>query len=340
MEITNKYKEVNLIQKVLNAVGITPLGAFGLVVLGMLPLIPPFSKDYLIRWLISGVLIGTQAMAYDLTGGYINIPNIGFCAFFGLGAYTSGILAAKFGVSPWIGIFVGILPAALLGFLTGVISLRLRGMFAACLSWFVGIALMGLVTKLVFITKGPFGLPCPVLLSTSSNLPYFYIILSMMIVTYIVLKKVIQSPYGLAFKAIGQNMEAARTSGINPAYYRTINFTVSCLFAGWLGGFYAHYYGVLTPDVMSINKTVEVIVVSTIGGRGSLWGGIFAAIPFVFGTEFIRSVLSEAPGLNLLLYGFFLIVFMIYYPGGLAGTYQKLVRQTKNRTIKFLFLSN
>ncbi len=89
----------------------------------------------------------------------------------------------------------------------------------------------------------------------------------MMLVVYIVLKRVVASPVGLAFRAIGQNMEAARTSGINPTRYRIINFTLSCAFAGWLGGFYAHYYGVLMPDVMSTAKTIEVLVVAYIGGR-------------------------------------------------------------------------
>jgi branched-chain amino acid transport system permease protein len=82
----------------------------------------------------------------------------------------------------------------------------------------------------------PLSFSCPTLLATTSNLPYLYIILAMMLVVYIVLKWVVRSPMGLAFKAIGQNMEAARTSGINPVRYRIINFTVSCAFAGWLSG--------------------------------------------------------------------------------------------------------
>ena len=175
--------------------------------------------------------------------------------------------------------FVGVLPPALIGFLSGIVGLRLRGMFIICLTWFVGLSIMGLSSKMVFLTRGPLGLRSPLLLEKSSSLVYFYIVLLMLLVTYIVLGRVTRSNFGLAFKAIGQNLEAARTSGIHPALYRIFNFTLSCAFAGWLGGFYAHYYGILTPDLLSTNKTVEVLVIAYIGGRGSLWGGVVAVFP-------------------------------------------------------------
>lgn len=330
MKKIRKNININRIQRLLDLACLTPMGFLGLIILLVLPLIPPFNQDYLIRWMVVGLLMAAQAVAFDFTGGYINIVNFGFAAFVGLGSYTSAILAVNFGLSPWIGMFVGVIPAALVGFLTGVLTLRLRGIYAAVMVWFISLALMGLATKLVFLTEGPLGLNCPTLLKSSSNLPYFYIIFIMFMLTYIVLKWVVRSHMGLAFKAIGQNMEAARTSGINPTRYRIINFTVSCAFAGWLGGFYAHYYGILMPDVMHTTKTIEVLVIVYIGGRASIWGGAFAAIPFVFSMEMVRSVFSQYPGVNLIFYGLFLILIMIYYPGGIAQLYQSLIERSKS----------
>ncbi len=330
MKKIRKNININRIQRLLDLACLTPMGFLGLIILFVLPLIPPFNQDYLIRWMVVGLLMAAQAVAFDFTGGYINIVNFGFAAFVGLGSYTSAILAVNFGLSPWIGMFVGVIPAALVGFLTGVLTLRLRGIYAAVMVWFISLALMGLATKLVFLTEGPLGLNCPTLLKSSSNLPYFYIIFIMFMLTYIVLKWVVRSHMGLAFKAIGQNMEAARTSGINPTRYRIINFTLSCAFAGWLGGFYAHYYGILMPDVMHTTKTIEVLVIVYIGGRASIWGGAFAAIPFVFSMEMVRSVFSQYPGVNLIFYGLFLILIMIYYPGGIAQLYQSLIERSKS----------
>ena len=190
------------------------------------------------------------------------------------------------------------------------------------MAWFVGIALMGLVRNLTGLTRGPLGMNPSSFLETTSNRPYFYIILAMLLVVYISLKLVTRSHFGLAFKAIGQNFDAARASGINPTYYRVFNFTLSAFFAGWLGGFYAHYFGSLTPQtLMHTSKTVEVLAIAYIGGRASLWGGMAIAFPLVFFMEFVRSEFTELPGLHLVIYGVLMIVVMIYYPAGFAGLY-------------------
>ena len=326
---------MNPFDKLLKQLNLTPAGALGLVVLAVLPFVPPFNQEYLIRWLISAALIAAGAIAFDFTAGFINIVNFGFYAILGLGGYTSAILAVNFGITPWIGVFCGAVTAGLLGFLTGLLTLRLRGIFAAVMAWFVGLALMGLATKMVWLTRGPLGLRTPRLFETASNIPYYYMILLLMLVTYLICSRVVESKVGIAFKAIGQNMDAARTSGINPTYYRIFNFTLSCTLAGFLGGFYAHYYGILTPDIMHTSKTVEVLAVAYIGGRGSLWGGAVIAFPFILAMELVRSGLSNLPGLNLILYGLLLIVIMIYYPGGFAAFFNTYVRHPKNRALNY-----
>lgn len=291
----------------------------GVVLVLILPLVPPFDRQDYMRYLVGAAFMAAQAIAFDFTAGYINIVNFGFAAFVGLGGYTSGLLAVDFGISPWIGIFVGGAVAGLLGLLTGALTLRLRGIYAAVMAWFVGLALMGLVRNFADITRGSLGLNVPLLFDTADNLPYYYVIVAMMLITLAVLVIVIRSHIGLAFRAIGQNVQAARASGINPTRYLVINFTLSCAFAGWLGGFYAHYYGILTPDVMATSHTVEVLAVAYIGGRGSLWGGALVAFPLVVGVELLRTQFSNLPGLHLVLYGILLILVMIYRPAGVAG---------------------
>jgi branched-chain amino acid transport system permease protein len=305
--------------------------------LALLPWLPVFSQEHYLRWLIMGAFLAAQSVAFDFTAGYINVVNFGFAAILGLGAYTSAILAntspvlaIQPGLSPWIGIFAGALLAGLVGLGLGVLTLRLRGIYAAVMAWFVGLALLGLARNLVPLTRGPLGISPGPLLETSSNRPYFYIIFGMMLVVYIVLKQVVRSRIGLAFRAIGQNFDAAQASGINPTFYRVFNFTLSCMFAGWLGGFYAHYYSSLTPQtVMLTAKTVEVLAIAYIGGRGSLWGGMVVAFPFVIFIEFLRSNMTALPGLHLVIYGVLMVLVMTYYPGGLAGIYYSILAKVK-----------
>ncbi len=327
MELTQSTPRSNSLSLLLDKICFTPVGVIAFILLLLLPLIPPFNQEYMIRWLTQAALLAALAIAFDFTAGYINIVNFGFCAIMGLGAYTSAILVVKAGISPWITICIGAVSAAVVGFLIGLITLRLRGIFAACLAWFLGLAMMGLATKMVWLTRGPMGLRVPRLFDTSSNMPFYYIVLIMMLVTFLITRLLVRTKMGLAFKAIGQNMEAARTSGVNPVYYRLINFTISCALAGWLGGFYAHYYGILTPDMMHTSKTVEVLAVAYIGGRGSLWGGAVIAFPFVLAMELVRSGLSNLPGLNLIIYGLMLMLIMIYYPGGFAELYNTVFKR-------------
>jgi len=313
----------------LGRIGFTPLGLGLLVIIAIMPLVPPFNQQHIVRWLIAGAFLGAQAVAFDFTAGFINIVNFGFAALLGLGAYTSALfsntapyLAVRWGLSPWITILIGAVAAGLVGLLLGMLTLRLRGIYAAVMAWFVGIALMGLANNLTRLTRGSMGLHPKTLLSTTDNVPYFYIILGILLLTYIVLRLVTKSRYGLAFRAIGQNPDAARASGINPTRYKVFNFALSCAFAGLLGGFYAHYYGSLTPTtMMATSKTVEVLAIAYIGGRGTLWGGIAFAFPSVILMEYLRSGTSSLPGLHLVIYGILMIVVMIYYPSGLAGFY-------------------
>ncbi len=337
MEITITNQRINPFDKMLDKLCMTPAGFSGMILLFVLPFIPPFNQQYMLRLLIYCGIIAGMSVGFDLTSGYINIVNFGYAAVSGFGGYTSALLVIDMGFSPWIGILMGGISAAIMGLIIGMISLRLRGIFAACLSWFFGLAVMGLATKLVWLTRGPMGLRTPRLFATESNEPFYFLIIVLLLFIYLICKLIVRSKIGLAFQAIGQNMDAARTSGINPVYYRVFNFTVSCAIAGILGGFYAHYYGILTPNIMNTSKTVEVLAIAYIGGRGSLWGGAVIAFPFIFIMEIIRTSLANLPGLNLIVYALVLILVMIYYPGGFSFFYDEHIRKVKNKSLRYFF---
>jgi branched-chain amino acid transport system permease protein len=334
---TNRNHTWQQFKDFIDKIGFSPLGLGLLLVVAVLPFIPPFNQEHMIRWLITGAFIAAQAIAFDFTSGYINVVNFGFAALLGLGAYTSAILTNKapfiivqLGWSPWVTIWLGALVAGLLGLFLGILTLRLRGIFAAVMAWFFGIALMGLANNLKTITRGSLGMAPPRFLENPSNLPYFYIILIMMVFIYITLKLVTNSYIGLAFRAIGDNYDAAQASGINATKYRVFNFTVSAFFAGLLGGFFAHYVASLTPQtLMHTSKTVEVLAIAYIGGRGSLWGGVALSFPFIFFIEYLRSNTSALPGLHLVIYGVLMIVVMVFYPDGLAGLYYYVAAKVK-----------
>lgn len=319
---------IKLLTDGLRRAGFSPVGAVLLILLAIAPWL--LQDEFWTRLLVAALMSATLAMAFDFTAGFINIVNFGYAAFWGLGAYTSAILAVKLGLSPWLGMIAGTIAAGILGFAVGILTLRLSGIFASCMTWFVALTLMAVCANWTSLTEGNSGLPAPYLLNTDSNIPYFYLILLFTIVVYVLLVLIARSHIGMAFKAIGQDPQAAAASGINITYYKVLNMTVSCAIAGLVGGFYAHFVGILTPDMMNTSHTVESIAISYIGGRGSIWGSIISALIIIPILEYMRKLMA----LRMVLYGGLLIFVMLFYPAGLAGIINSLSNYIKRKIFK------
>jgi branched-chain amino acid transport system permease protein len=308
---------------------VLPLSRTGLLILTAF-LAAPFliRNQYLLNLMVMSLYFGAQAMAFDFTAGYIGIVNFGFAGFLGLGAYISALLSLRAGLSPWWTVWIGAAGAAVLGWLTGLLTLRLRGIFAAVMAWFVSLELLALCAALAPLTRGFSGLNVPLFVDSGDRRPYYYILLAISGLSYLVLRAVTRSRIGLAFRALGQNLEVARASGINPRKYRVLNFTLSCFFAGLLGGFYGHSVGILTPEVMHTRHTVEVLALAYIGGRGTLWGGVLAAFLIIPLFEYLKPLFE----IRLVIYGLMLIAVIVLYPNGLASLGSRRVEGKENKS--------
>ncbi len=292
-----------------------------LIIAFLIALIPPLlGNEYLTTVFISILLWAAISASFDLTAGFIRVTNFGYAGFFAVGAYTSGLLALHFGISPWIGLFPGILFAAALGGLVGLLTLRLHGIFAAAFSWFIAETIKYTLAAEADVTRGYHGLMNPPLFPGVSRLPYYYFILAVLVFEVAVLMKLVKGKMGFAFRVIGEDETAARSIGVNVVFYKVACFTISCAFAGLLGVFYAHYVGVITPDVSSLGITVPALAICYVGGVGTIWGSIPAA--FIIITIF--ETLRELEAFRFIIYGVLLIVVMIWARGGLVGLATKI----------------
>ncbi|MFZ5945625.1 MAG: branched-chain amino acid ABC transporter permease [Bacillota bacterium] len=312
----------------LNKMGLSLLSLVMFALLATAPYI--IEQEYILHLLVVSLMFGTLAMGFDLSAGFIGVANWGYAGLMGLGAYTSALLLTKLGISPWIGIIAGALMAAMVGMIIGMLTLRMDGLFAAILAWFVGLVLMATTTSLQEFTRGALGLNVDLFFETAWSKPYFYVIFVISILCFMILRLVTKSNLGLAFKALGQDPEAARASGVNPLKYKVINFTISSAIAGLIGGFYAHFTGILTPDVMHTSKTLEILVIAYIGGRGSIWGPLFAAFIILPVFSYLNSLMEW----KLVIYGLLLILVMIYFPGGIAGLVRKVQSSFQETKLK------
>jgi len=298
-----------------------------------LVLVPHFlNSSYLVDVLISCLLFGTLGATFDLSVGYMGLLNFGFAGFIGIGAYASALLAINLGVSPWLGLLIGGVASATVGLLVGALTLRLRGIFVAMVTWFVAEIVKSTMSNLEQFTGGYRGLVVPgfpsieigsltINMSSITDIPEYYLILCLSISILIVLYLIVNSKLGLAFKAIREDEMASEVLGLHTTRYNVLNLTLSCFFAGTLGSFFVHYLGFLDPDLLGVATTIEVLTYTYVGGRATLWGSFLASFILIGFLELARPLLIS----RLIFYGALLILVMLLFPTGLAGIFKKRV---------------
>jgi branched-chain amino acid transport system permease protein len=304
----------------------TPARALKVAALvGLLIFIPPFADHpYITTIFISALMFGIFGAIYDLMIGFAGLTNFGYAGFIAAGAYGSALASFHYGISPWFGLLIGGLCGALMGLLTGLITLRLRGLYLGLTTWFVAEALRFTIANTPDYTRGVLGLavdPFPDVLgidfSRGQLLNHYYLLMVLGAVILIAMHLLVRSKIGLAFKAIREDQLATESLGLNTTRYKLINFTVACFFTGVIGSFYAHYLGILspTPEEFGVPRTVEILTIAYVGGRGTLWGSLFAAFLLIGFQEYFR----ELEAWRLVMFGALLIIVMIFAPKGLAG---------------------
>ena len=295
------------------------------VLLAALLLLPPLiDNPFITTVLISGLMFGIFGAIYDLMLGYAGLINFGYGGFIAAGAYGSALASFHFDISPWLGLGIGGLVAAALGLFTGLITLRLAGLYLALMTFFVGEAVRLTIANTPETTRGVLGLtvePYPDLLGISfargNLLSYYYLLLVLGAGVMLVMVLFVRSRYGLAFKAIREDQLAAESLAINTTRYKLVNFTLASFLTGVMGAFYAHYLGILspTPEEFGVPRTIEVLIITYVGGRGTLWGSLFAGVLLVGFQEYFRALGAW----RLVMFGLLLIGVMLYARRGLAG---------------------
>jgi len=281
--------------------------------------------------------------AWNLVGGFAGVLPLGHAVFVGIGAYTSSILTLQYGVSPWIGMLVGGLIAALVGVVIGLPTFRMRGAyFCLCTIAFAeGIRVMieNIDALGPLRINGPRGLLIPLKDASfwhyqfMSKEPYYYIILTLLILVLALTWFISRSKIGYYLAAGGEEPEAAAALGINVANCKLLSMALSCFLTALAGTFYAQLMLYFYPKgLMGLDLSFEIAFIALIGGRGAIAGPVIGALVLRPLNEFTRIYLSDMlPGLHLVIFGLILILVMLYKPQGLtaplAALYDRLARK-------------
>lgn len=297
----------------------------------ILPILPIFFSNtpYIMHILIFSLIWSSLAVTWDLVFGYAGILTLGHLGFFTIGAYASAMLTTNFPVSPWVGIIFGGVVAGIFGLLLGVPCLRLKGAYVALITFAFHLVLPTLIHRGDIIktggTKGIFGIiPLKIGSYTFSQLnkvPWFYVMLGLTIFIFLLIYKIINSPFGSAFVAIRDSEDFAKSLGINIFKTKLQVFGLTSLLAGVTGGFYAHYVGYIGSKILNFDSFLFVWVIMAIGGVGSFPGVLISAIIITILNEMLRGFESY----RLLILGALVIISIIFMPNGIMGGINSLL---------------
>jgi branched-chain amino acid transport system permease protein len=255
----------------------------------------------------------------NLLMGYGGQISLGHAAFFGLGAYTSGILTATWGVNPWLALVAGLILAGVAAFLIGIPALKLRGYYLAMATLGFGIIVYIILNQAHALTGGPSGLsgiPSLSLAGLPLNTPRrLYLLIWMTVGGILGLSaNLVDSRTGRAIRALHDSEEAAESLGVDTARMKLKVFIWSALYASLAGSFYAHTLNFIAPSSFDFMFSIKLVTMVVLGGMASIWGSLLGAAVLTM----LPEVLTVFHDFEVIIFGAILIVVMIFLPRGLV----------------------
>ncbi len=274
------------------------------------------------------------SIGLSLLMGYAGQISLGQAAFFGIGAYTSGILTTRFGINPWAAIPAGTVLCGLVAWIIGVPALRLRGHYLAMATLGFGVIVNIVLAEEVNWTGGPSGMTdIPPLriagVRISSEIAWYYLVWAVVFCAMIFCLHMLHSRVGRALRAIREEETAAESMGVPTAAYKVRVFVLGALLAAIAGSLYAHYVTCINPGSFNLMWSIRFLLMVMVGGMHSLWGAIAGTVLITFvGNEWLQ-MFSE---FEILTYGSILLAVALFLPGGLVSLAPMIAAKLKKKT--------
>lgn len=295
-----------------------------LIVAVILPWIPlGISTDYLLRILTTAVLYMILALGLNIVPGFTGLLDLGYVGFYGIGAYTSGLLAIHYDLSIWVILPLAAANGALWGILLGAPTLRLTGDYFAIVTFGFSELVVLVIRNELWLTRGPMGLPGippPALFGypLTRGWQFYYLAIFLMLVVLVVVVRLENSRLGRAWFAIREDEIAAQCCGINLIRYKVTAFAASAAIGAMGGAFYAKWFRFIHPDMFKFWESILILCLIVFGGMGSIGGTMLGALILIPLTEILRSALPQSMfNARYLIYGLLLVIMMRLRPAGL-----------------------
>jgi branched-chain amino acid transport system permease protein len=322
----------------------------GLIAVLFFATLPLWMRDpYFLHILITTGIFTIAAMSLNLLLGYNGQLSLGHVAFFGIGAYTSALVSLGFDVDifgyvvehePWpalSGLFIATLLTAGVGYVIGKLSFKVRGAYFVILTVSFAEVTRLVALNWVDLTQGPLsltsippiGIELPGIGSfvAFTKTSYYYIVLVAALLSFVLIRQIVQSRYGRAMIALKENELLAASCGIDVTRYLMFGTIVSAGMAGAAGALYAHYIRIIDPDIFAFVNTVTMVIMVITGGKGTLAGPIVGGLVFGILPAGLRD--AAGPEMQWIIYGTVMIVICILLPEGIVPAVYKRLRSKR-----------
>jgi len=256
------------------------------------------------------------AASWDLLAGYTGQVNFGHALFFGAGAYTSGLLSFKLGLSPWLTVWAGAAVALAFGVVVGYLCLRLRGSYLSLATLAFPLIALGILFAFPDFSGGELGISGLRRFALTPTGNYYVAAVSMLVIVF-ALWALADSKFGIVLHAIRDDEVAARASGINTPRYKLMVFAIAGAAAGFAGALFAHYLRVAGPSTLEVALSFQVVIWGIFGGVATIYGPVAAVFILYPMTEWLGSFRAFGE-LRLLIFAIIVLLVLLFMPRGLT----------------------
>ena len=272
------------------------------------------------------------ALGLNLLMGYAGQISLGHAAFYGIGAYTTAILTATFGWSPWAALPAAVALACLVAFAVGIPTLKLSGYYLGMGTLGFGMIVHILLREWSSVTGGSSGfVGIPLLelgpLSFSAARNYFLLVWAVVLGTLLVCRRIVDSRMGRALRSIHDSEKASGAVGVDTFRLKLSVFVLSAGFAAVAGFLYAHFVSFISPGSFDFLVSVRMVTMVVIGGMASIWGALFGATLMTLLPETLHAFAE----FEMLVYGLILMCVMIFMPRGLTRGLMDIYERAKRK---------
>ena len=282
----------------------------------------PFAlTSYQLGLLTKMLIFAIFAMSLNLILGYAGLPSLGHAAYFGMGAYTVGLLALRVRDNFWLDFFAGLVMATITAALFGLLALRAKGSYLLMITLALAQVLWGIAFGWRWLTGGDDGLPgvprpgAGLPFSLAEGVRFYYFVLVLFALAVAVLAVIVRSPFGQALVGIRESERRMEVLGYNTWRYKYVAFVLAGLFAGLSGNLFVYYNGFVSPAYLSIVFSATALIMVILGGAGTLLGPALGAAVIVLA----ENTISAQTERWVTVLGVIYVAVTLFAPGGLIG---------------------